>query len=74
MYSPHLSIVGQLTKHVPDITVSNGIDWSPDNKTMYYIDSVPKKVYAFDYHELEGTVSNQRVFVDYAQASNQQID
>ena len=33
---------------------------------MYYIDSLPRKVYAFDYNEQEGTVTNQRVCIDYA--------
>ena len=33
---------------------------------MYYIDSIPRKVYAFDYNEQEGTLANQRVCIDFA--------
>ncbi len=58
---------GKVTKQLSDITISNGIGWSPDNRTMYYIDSTPKKVYAFDFDESEATISNQRVLVDYSQ-------
>ena len=54
-------------KHVSDISVSNGMAWSPDGSRMYFIDTVPAKVYAFDYDEQEGTVSNQQVCVDYMQ-------
>jgi sugar lactone lactonase YvrE len=37
------------TKHLSKITVSNGLAWSEDLKSMYYIDSVTKKVEAFDF-------------------------
>ena len=34
---------------------------------MYFIDSIPKKVYAFDYNGQNGTVENQRPVVDFAE-------
>lgn len=37
------------TKHLSKVTVSNGLAWSEDLTTMYYIDSVKKKVDAFDF-------------------------
>jgi hypothetical protein len=37
------------TKHISKVTVSNGLAWSEDLETMYYIDSVTKKVGAFDF-------------------------
>jgi sugar lactone lactonase YvrE len=41
-----------------DITIANGMDWSPDNKIMYYIDTPTKKVSRFKFNtetsELEG--------------------
>ena len=33
---------------------------------MYFIDSTPKKVYAFDYNGQKGTVENQRTVVQFA--------
>ena len=31
------------------VDISNGLEWSLDGKTMYYIDSLNLKVEAFDY-------------------------
>ena len=33
-----------------DITIANGMDWSPDNKIMYYIDTPTKKVSRFKFN------------------------
>jgi gluconolactonase len=54
----------------PDIQRPNGIALSPDEKTMYLVDSCPiiggnRKIWAFDLGD-DGTVSNQRVLIDFA--------
>ncbi|MET3504600.1 SMP-30/gluconolactonase/LRE family protein [Halalkalibacter oceani] len=46
-----------------DITISNGLAWSSDRKTMYYIDSPTKQVNAFDYELATGEITNKRVVV-----------
>lgn len=46
------------------VTNSNGIAWSADGKTCYYIDTPSKEVKAFDY--TEGELSNMRVVVSTA--------
>jgi len=48
---------GTIKKHVEKVSISNGLAWSADNKTMYYIDSIPRCVYAFDYDIENGTLS-----------------
>lgn len=48
---------------VNNITCSNGIVWSADKKTMYYIDTPTGNVDAFDYDEATGNISNRRVAV-----------
>lgn len=48
------------------VTVSNGIDWTLDERTMYFIDSFAYGIDAFDYDANSGTVSNRRRFVDVA--------
>lgn len=53
----------KVSKHVDGITISNGIGWSPDNKVMYYVDSIRYVIYAFDYNHETGDLSNQRTFV-----------
>ena len=52
------------------VGISNGIGWSKDNKTMYYNDSLPAKVYQFDFNVDTGTISNQRVLIDYSKAKS----
>ncbi|PPR00488.1 hypothetical protein CVT24_005548 [Panaeolus cyanescens] len=41
---------------------SNGLGWSPDEKTFYFTDSLVNKIYAYDYND--GVLSNRRLFVD----------
>lgn len=58
--------VGLPSKHVTDLGCSNGIDWSPDGRTMYFIDSPTKRVDAFDFDVEQGTLSNRRTVVQFA--------
>jgi sugar lactone lactonase YvrE len=45
------------------VTISNGIVWTADKKTMYYNDTPTGTIQAFDYNDKEGTISNGRVVV-----------
>ena len=46
------------------VSISNGIGWSPDNRVMYYVDSTPACLYAYDFDLAAGTIENRRVLVD----------
>jgi sugar lactone lactonase YvrE len=46
-----------------NITVANGIGWSPDRKVMYFTDSFRYSIYAYDYAAETGTISNRKTFV-----------
>ena len=47
------------------VAISNGIVWSLDQTTMYYIDTLAMNVRAFDYANTTGDISNERVVVDW---------
>lgn len=54
-----------MTQHtlLQKVSISNGLGWSPDYKTMYYTDSKRYTVYAFDYDLETGDIANQRPFI-----------
>jgi sugar lactone lactonase YvrE len=58
-----LSTDGKAQKVLGDISCSNGIVWTKDEKTMYYIDSVTYEVHGFDYNAETGAISNRRTVV-----------
>ncbi|KAL5021516.1 hypothetical protein ScPMuIL_000671 [Solemya velum] len=58
----------KITKHVDKISISNGVDWTDDNRTMYYIDSTPRQVWAYDFDISIGSMSNKRTVVDFGGA------
>ena len=53
------------TKMDNGFTISNGISWSPDNKTMYFADSPARKIYAYDFDLAQGAIANRRVFAAF---------
>ena len=55
---------GKATKMLDSITISNGIVWTSDRKTMYYIDTPTRQIRAYDYDNASGNISNERVAVN----------
>ncbi|SOD60367.1 Sugar lactone lactonase YvrE [Streptomyces zhaozhouensis] len=56
---------GSATTVLPEVTVSNGLGWSPDGGTLYYIDTPTRRVDAFTVAG-DGSVGERRVLVDTA--------
>jgi len=55
---------GTATPKVENVTISNGIVWSGDERTMYYIDTPTQKIRAYDYDPASGAITNERVAVE----------
>ena len=55
---------GGLTMVLPDRTISNGIGWSPDGTSMYYIDSTTQRVAEFVYELYTGELGDERLFAE----------
>jgi len=52
-----------VTRLLDGITISNGLTWSPDHKTFYYIDTPTREVRAFDYDLATGIMAAPRVAI-----------
>ncbi|AZI58842.1 SMP-30/gluconolactonase/LRE family protein [Nakamurella antarctica] len=55
------------TRMLSGLILANGIGWSPDNSTMYFIDSGQRRVFAFEYDLERGEMGEQRVFAEIAE-------
>jgi sugar lactone lactonase YvrE len=54
-----------LERMVDGVGLSNGIGWSPDERLMYYVDTLTSRVDVFDY---DGDIANRRAFVEIDKA------
>jgi sugar lactone lactonase YvrE len=54
---------GTLTRVLSGLTIANGMTWSPDQRTMYFIDSPTREVWAFDFDPADSAISNRRTVV-----------
>lgn len=57
---------GRLDRVAGDISVSNGLAWSPDGRTMYWSDTHAHRIFAFDFDASDGSLSRRRVFASFA--------
>ena len=50
------------TPMVGGVAISNGIDWAPDGRQMYYVDTRTQRVDSFDFDPDRGELTNRRCF------------
>lgn len=44
-------------------TISNGIDWSPDNRWMYFTDTLSRTIFRYEFAASDGTIANRKEFI-----------
>lgn len=55
---------GTVIPRLRAITISNGITWTYDQRTMYYIDTPTSQVRAYDFDPVSGQLSGERIAVE----------
>ena len=55
-----------VTKKINNVSISNGMAWSADHKTFYYIDTPTFTVAAYDFDKTAGDISRKRVVINIA--------
>ncbi|XP_042859950.1 regucalcin-like [Penaeus japonicus] len=50
------------------VFLSNGLAWSPDRRSFYYVDTHTRTIDEFDYHDESGAISNRRPLLNYTEA------
>jgi sugar lactone lactonase YvrE len=55
---------GTCHEMVGSITVSNGLSWSPDDRTMYFADSYVRTIFSFAFDPESGALGNRRIFAE----------
>jgi len=53
---------GTLTRLIDKVGCSNGMAFTLDCKKLFYIDSLARSIYQFDYDAADGAIGNQQVF------------
>jgi sugar lactone lactonase YvrE len=61
---PDLSI----EKKIDNVTISNGMAWSVDQKTFYYIDSPTLQVLSYAYDNATGAISDKKLIISIDQS------
>lgn len=54
---------GSWKKMDSGLTVANGMGWSPDNRHMYFTDSMRRTIYRYDFDLRLGEIANRQPFI-----------
>lgn len=57
-----------VTQVLSGLGISNGLDWSPDGHSFYFVDSLARCLWMFDFDRSSGRVSNRRTLVEFEES------
>jgi sugar lactone lactonase YvrE len=66
-----LDATGAVETMLTGVTISNGIAWSPDDTTMYYVDTTTRAIDVFDYDAETGAIAGRRRLVTIEQSAGE---
>jgi len=55
-----------ISKRIESVTISNGMAWSINHKTFYFIDTPTFEVVAYDFNKHSGNINNKRTIIKIA--------
>ncbi|MET6996012.1 SMP-30/gluconolactonase/LRE family protein [Chitinophaga defluvii] len=61
LYTLHTDM--SVVTRIEGVSCSNGLAWSADHRTLYYIDTPTQQVVAYDYDPESGDIRNKRVVI-----------
>jgi sugar lactone lactonase YvrE len=53
------------SREATGVRLANGLRWSPDERTLYFADSRPGQLWAYEFDVDDGHVGSRRLLVDY---------
>ena len=56
---------GEIHTMETNLTLPNGMGWSPDNKHMYLIETHDRRVYSYDFNAKTGEIQNRKIFIEF---------
>lgn len=59
----------QTSLKIKQVSISNGMAWSPDNKQLFYTDSITRRISSWSYDDYTGNISFQKIAIKIPQQS-----
>ena len=56
---------GSAVEVLASVSLSNGIGWSPDGRTMYHVDTLARTLSAYPFDEVTGALGRPRVLIEF---------
>ncbi len=60
-----------LTKKLSGLSISNGMAWTKNGKTMYFVDTATQQISKFDFETETGSISNKTTAIEFPEKMGQ---